>query len=240
MNRILRVLDENIRVLPVLVLAAGFLFVMKSADLWTDAKQELLGISSAYAVEHAAEDTGTESAADHGAPEEGHGEQTAEEAALETYESWRAGEDDNYLDTSGMGLSLAEIRVLESLSERREELEQRENELGMREHLIDAAERRVEQRIEELRTLEAHIQDLLLQRDDDEEAQMASLVSVYETMRAKDAAAIFENLETGILVAVASRMREARMAPILAEMEPESARDLTVLLATRLDIPGTE
>lgn len=232
MNRLIRVLDENIRVLPVLILAAGFLFFLKSADLWTSIQQELVGIDVALAVEPAAEDEG------HGTEEDE--EQDAAAAALETYEQWRAGEDDNYLDTSGMGLSLAEIQVLESLSERREELDQRASELNMRERLIEAVERRTEERIEELRSLEAHVMDLLLQRDEDEEAQMASLVSVYETMRPKDAATIFEDLDTGILVGVASRMRNARLAPILAEMEPESARDLTILLATRLDIPGTE
>lgn len=242
MNRLIRVLDENIRVLPVLILAVGFLVFMKSADLWQSVQQELIGIDVAEASSSAPSNAEEEEHAEEPAADHGPVEATADQAAIarSSYDEWRAGEDDNYLDTAGMGLSLAEIQVLESLSERREALEARESELNMREHLIAAVEQRTEERIEELRTLEANIQGLLMQRDEDEAAQMASLVTVYENMRPKDAAAIFENLDTGILVEVASRMREAKIAPVLAEMEIQAAQELTVMLATRLDIPGME
>ncbi len=234
MSRLLRVLDENIRVLPVLILAAGFLMFLKSADLWTAVQEELIGIDTAMAVGTPA------STEEHSAPEEGHEEPAHGEPAQEEHPEYDPGENLNYIDMSGMGLSREEIQVLESLSERRSALEERERELATRERLIEAVERRTEERIEELRSLQAQIEDLLIQRDEDEEAQMASLVGVYETMRAKDAARIFERLDTEILVDVTSRMREARIAPILAEMDPAAAQDLTVLLATRLDIPGTE
>ena len=106
--------------------------------------------------------------------------------------------------------------------------------------LIEAAERRVEERIGELRALETRIEELLLMRDEEEEAQLASLVSVYENMRAKDAARIFDTLDNQILVDVASRMREQRIALILAEMSPQAAQELTVMLATRLVPPDTQ
>ncbi len=234
MSHILRVLDENIRVLPVLVVAAVFLMFLKSADLWTSVQDEMLGISSARAEQSS---RGSGDGSDSGENGEGLGEATndhSEEAA------WVSEGADTYYDEGGIGLSLAEVQVLESLSERREVLDARENEMVMRERLIEAAERRVEERINELRTLEARIQDLLLFRDEAEEAQLASLVSVYENMRPKDAARIFDTLDETILVDVVSRMREQRIALVLAEMQPRAAQELTVMLATRLVAPGTE
>jgi len=233
MFRVIRLLDENIRVLPVLIVAAGVLLFAKSSDLWTDVQGELVGISTAQAVE-------TTQSASAGFEPEGEGHDDPFEAAAPENAPRTVDRNADYYGDRGAGLSLAEVQVLESLSARREALDGRENDIIMRERLIEAAERRVEERINELRTLEARIEELLLLRDEEEEAQMESLVSVYENMRAKDAAAIFERLEDGILVDVASRMREQRIALILAEMAPERAQELTVRLATRMNFPDTE
>ena len=50
-------------------------------------------------------------------------------------------------------------------------------------------------------------------------------------MKAKDAAVIFNALDQDILVSVSSRMRTQALAGVLAAMDPEKARALTVLLA---------
>ncbi len=52
-------------------------------------------------------------------------------------------------------------------------------------------------------------------------------------MKPKDAAEIFDNLELPVLVDVTGRMKEAKLAPVLAAMTPERARILTVKLAQR-------
>jgi flagellar motility protein MotE (MotC chaperone) len=65
---------------------------------------------------------------------------------------------------------------------------------------------------------------------------------MYENMRAKDAAKIFDRLELKILVDVTTRMNPRRMSDILAQMTPEAAERLTVELANRamLGAAGTE
>ena len=56
---------------------------------------------------------------------------------------------------------------------------------------------------------------------------------MYENMKAKDAARIFDRLEMRILVEVASAINPRRMSDILGQMSPEAAERLTVELANR-------
>ena len=133
--------------------------------------------------------------------------------------------------------SASEMQVLQSLAKRREELVGRERQLEMQATMLKAAEQRVDQKIARLTTLEGEIQKLLRQNDEAEEARLRSLVKVYEAMKPKDAARIFENLDQDVLLDVAERMKEAKIAPILASMEPAAAQAVTVKLATRRKLP---
>jgi flagellar motility protein MotE (MotC chaperone) len=56
---------------------------------------------------------------------------------------------------------------------------------------------------------------------------------MYENMKAKDAAKIFDGLEIKILLDVAKEINPRRMSDILAQMTPENAQRLTVALAVR-------
>jgi flagellar motility protein MotE (MotC chaperone) len=129
------------------------------------------------------------------------------------------------------GLSPSEVQVLQSLGARRELLDQRVTEMDTRQELLAAAERRVEDRIAELKRLEARVQDLFGAVDDEQNKRIAGLVDVYQRMRAKDAAAVFNELDEEVLVDVASRMRQANLAEVMGKMEPARARRLTILLA---------
>ena len=73
--------------------------------------------------------------------------------------------------------------------------------------------------------------------EDNENEQLQSLVKVYETMKPKDAARIFARLNMDIQLEVAMRMKEAKMAPIMAAMPAEAAEALTVELASRAVLP---
>jgi flagellar motility protein MotE (MotC chaperone) len=135
-------------------------------------------------------------------------------------------------------VSPAEIQVLESLTRRREDLDKRAAALDMREKLLVATEQRLDQKLGEIQKVETAIKASLRTLSEEEAAQIASLVKVYETMKPKEAAAIFQGLDRKILIDVTAHMKEAKMSAILAAMEPEKARELTVLLATRVEIPG--
>ena len=128
--------------------------------------------------------------------------------------------------------SPAEIAILGSLSERREEIEKRAQALDMREQLLTAAEKRVNERIAELKAIEGKINSQIAANDKGNEERLKSVVQMYETMKPKDAARIFGRLDMGVLIDVAKRMNPRKMAVILAAMDPVTAQDLTVELAT--------
>ncbi|HKA81997.1 MAG TPA: flagellar protein FlbB [Xanthobacteraceae bacterium] len=129
--------------------------------------------------------------------------------------------------------SAAELAILERLQDRRAELDARAKDLDMRENLLKAAEKRVEARINELKDLEARINTTLQQRDDGDAARFKNVVTMYENMKAKEAAKIFDRLDLKILVEVAKEINPRRMSDILAQMQPDSAQQLTVELAAR-------
>jgi flagellar motility protein MotE (MotC chaperone) len=56
---------------------------------------------------------------------------------------------------------------------------------------------------------------------------------MYENMKPRDAAKIFNGLELGVLIQVASKIDPRHMADILAQMAPDMAERLTVELATQ-------
>lgn len=129
------------------------------------------------------------------------------------------------------GLSQAEVQVLQALGARRQALDARAGTLDTDAQLLTVAERRLDERLTELRRLEASVGALLGQLDEQSAARVANLVDVYQRMRAKDAAAIFDTLDEDTLVLVASRMRQQNLAEVMGRMEPARARLLTQRLA---------
>ncbi len=103
----------------------------------------------------------------------------------------------------------------------------------MRESLIQAAEKRLEARLAELKAVEARINATVQQRDEDELKRFKGIVAMYENMKPKEAARIFDRLDLKILVDVSTQMKPATMSAILAAMTPEAAERVTVELASR-------
>jgi flagellar motility protein MotE (MotC chaperone) len=141
--------------------------------------------------------------------------------------------DSSVLIEPGRIASPGERAVLERLQERRRELDSRSHELDMRENLIKAAEKRLEAKVTELKDVEARITTADASREKAQLQRYQSIVVMYENMKPKDAARIFDRLDLKILVDVSTQMKPAKMADILAQMTPESAERLTVELANR-------
>jgi flagellar motility protein MotE (MotC chaperone) len=117
------------------------------------------------------------------------------------------------------------------LGDRRAELDRREAELAMRASLLEAAEKRLDDKAKELATLEARVAALVDEKQAAEEAGFKAVVSMYETMKPKEAARIFDALELPVLLKVARAMSPRKMSPILAAMSARPAEALTVALA---------
>jgi flagellar motility protein MotE (MotC chaperone) len=135
--------------------------------------------------------------------------------------------------------SASEVDVLNSLSRRRRELDKRQGQLTTQANMIAAAEQRVDAKIAQLKQLQTQITQLLGQRDDAQKAQVAALVKTYSIMKPKDAARIFNSLPDEVLVPVARDMKSDQLALVLASMNPDTAKTLTIKLANRLILPQT-
>jgi flagellar motility protein MotE (MotC chaperone) len=125
----------------------------------------------------------------------------------------------------------SERALLESLRSRRLEIEAQAAGLAAREQMLAAAEHRLGQRVEELTALQQRLEALERERAAREDAGLRGLVRLYEGMRPREAALIFQELEMPVLLPIVDRMREARAAPILAAMLPDRARQVTAELA---------
>ncbi|MDZ4382336.1 MAG: hypothetical protein U0942_13450 [Parvibaculum sp.] len=227
---------DRLRLLPIVILCASLLLVLKLADLATGGEN---GVAiSAISVAQAS------------APKEPSGDET--EAHGETPASSETdGETDGEAEAAVAispapapaaepEISKSERTVLQSLASRRKELDTRAGELDTREQLLAAAENRVEERIAELKEIEARINERIGAEDEANEARIAGLVSMYETMKPKDAARIFERLDMGVLLDVVMRMQPRKMSAVLAAMDPVVAQDLTVELATGDRLSGIQ
>jgi flagellar motility protein MotE (MotC chaperone) len=131
------------------------------------------------------------------------------------------------------GASPAERAILERLGERRQELDARARELEIRENLVRSAEQQLDGRVHELKGMETQANGAAAKKEEEEAARLKGLVAMYENMKAKDAAKIFDRLEMPVLISVVSKIKPRIMADIMARMQPDVAERLTVELASR-------
>ncbi len=242
--------SQNFRILPLMIIVAMLAFSVRIADV-------AVGFSSLSGEAQAQNDSSNNAAAGKSIAE-----QIAERAGeeLETAPKTNLAEETTTTEESGLNVTqLPEVNVpdvewrdaadqeieysnvrlemFDDLSARRKTLEKREKELMTREALLRAAEQEIDRKYQELSGLRAEIEGLLQQQSEEEQARITSLVKIYEGMKPKDAARIFDTLDLDILVEVMSKMSERKLSPILAAMNPERARTITIMLAEQKKLP---
>lgn len=129
----------------------------------------------------------------------------------------------------------AEIEVLEKLAERRRRLEARTKELELREAMLKTAEKTLDDKAAGLRQSVAG-QAPAEREAEAASAQMKALVIMYEAMKPRDAARVFEKMDGGALIQLTRRMNPRKLAEVVAQMSPDAAEKLTTGLM-RLDAP---
>lgn len=133
--------------------------------------------------------------------------------------------------------SAVRTELYDNLAKRRDELDKREADMVAREALLRAGEQELDRKFNELSQLRQEIEKLLKQQSDEENARIGSLVKVYEGMKPADAARIFDTLDIDVLMQVMTRMSERKMSPVLALMNAERARTITILMAQQKQLP---
>ncbi len=130
--------------------------------------------------------------------------------------------------------------VAARLVEKEKRLEARRRELEVEEEVLTKLRDDLDGQIARLEELKQEIAGLLEQLSAEEEARLDKLVAIYEAMKPKQAAAIFDRLELPVLLKVTRRMRETKLAPILARMDPARARQITTELSAAPELPRLE
>jgi len=220
----------NVRLLPLLVVSASALLCLKLLGLTFGSDTGVLPIREAVAQDAGQGAAGAQASMEGGqgaAPAPGEEQAGADAPPPPIPESLE------------IGGSAAERAVLESLGQRRRNLEEQQGELDLREKLLQATEERIQQRVDELKALEQRIEAAVGEKREQEQAEIAGLVQMYENMKPKDAARIFNGLDLQVLLKIVRQMKPRKMADILGRMSPEAAERLTVAIANNADQPQT-
>lgn len=229
----------RLRLFPVVALVAGLALVTRAGDIMMGHWDTGNGNDIRMAMAQEEVDEQPPPLPDDAATDESAEEMTGEEM-LERDAS--VGSDEDRFDDIPLAppednFSQEEVELLQALSERRDALNKRAAELDQKEALIQAAQKNVERKITELNQLKSEIEDLLAKQQVIQEDRLQSLVKVYENMKSDDAARIFNSMDLEILLVVMGRMNERKVAPILAEMDSERARVITIRLAEQRQLP---
>lgn len=246
---LLRRIVVKVRLLPMVIFFATLTLTVRVGDIWDGVDGFLNGTLSVSGAEAQAQDQGAP-APDMGLPGMGNppadmaggGDSALDPMAMDGGVPLMPEEDQAAIAARMLAddptlLTQSEIDLLQKLAERRVEIDARARELEKREAMLAAAESRIDRKIEEFRALQATIESLVKTYDDQQDKKLQSLVKIYENMKPKDAARIFEELEMDVLIKVAERMKERSLAPILAKMNPQRAREVTVELDQLRKLP---
>lgn len=138
---------------------------------------------------------------------------------------------------AGQSFKPDEDSLLRALGARRLELDERERDIDRRAALLEASQQQIDRKLGELQKLRDELQAMTAGMDKAREKQILDLVKIYETMKPGDAARILDGLEMDVLLEVVGRMKSAKTAPVLAAMNPATAKELTMRLAERQALP---
>jgi flagellar motility protein MotE (MotC chaperone) len=137
------------------------------------------------------------------------------------------------------GLSENELRVVLRLSERREELDTRERDIKTREAVVTLSERQLDDRLAKIEGAITKFDQRIGLLDEQEELRVAAVVKTYENMDAEPAALIFQQLDSTVLLQVATRIKPDVLAAILSAMDPAKASSLTQRMAEQYARPAS-
>ena len=144
------------------------------------------------------------------------------------------------MDETQPQVSASERAILERLQSRRQEIEARQREIDIRESLLKAAEKRIETKVEEMKGLETRAAAANEEKAEAESARFKGIITMYEGMKPKDAAKVFDRLDMAVLIEIASKIAPRKMSDIMGLMQPDAAERLTVEMARRANGGGDQ
>jgi flagellar motility protein MotE (MotC chaperone) len=123
--------------------------------------------------------------------------------------------------------------LLAAIRDREAQLDAEEARLAERRQTLSVAEAKLAEQLAAFATAQANLERTLALADQAAEQDIARMTAVYESMKPKDAARIFERMDVAFAAGLLARMRPEVAAAVLTGMEAEAAYALTVTVAGR-------
>lgn len=142
-------------------------------------------------------------------------------------------------DTAQICETPQDLQVLHNaLQDRASQLDRREAALQDRLQALRITDREVTQKLAALEEAETELRQTLSIAESAAEDDLSRLTQVYERMKPKQAAALFEQMDPGFATGFLARMRSEAAAAIMAGLSPQAAHRFSVVLAGRnADVP---
>jgi flagellar motility protein MotE (MotC chaperone) len=259
-------LKVRVRLLPILVIVSMLSFMVRVGDFWVslkhmgeaqaqekvdatppplpaDAKKAgeppLPAIADAPKSDAAADVTAHADAAAKADDKTGSATPDAKELAAKAEANSNVGSKTSWKDATEEQYACSDTQeqLNQDLVKRREDLDRQAKELATRQALLSAAKQELDQKVTEMTNLRNEIKGMMGTLSDQEKARIQSLVKIYENMKPDDAARIFNTLDMDVLIEVMGQMKEAKSALVLAAMNSDRAKAVTVLLAQQKKLP---
>ncbi len=123
--------------------------------------------------------------------------------------------------------------ITAALNRREATLIAAENAVAVRRQALAVARAEIERKMAELTAAESTLKGTLTLADSAAENDLIKLTEVYESMKPKDATAVFEHMDHDFAAGFLGRMSAGAAAGILAGLAPEKAYAISVILAAR-------
>ncbi len=197
----------RLRLLPIVIFAAAMVLSVRIGGLWNDLSVGVGAPSAAQAQKKA--------------PAKPEGKKAAKAEPLPKPKRKPPIPDLNETD----------FAILQELAKRRRTLDRRERSLVIREGVMKAVEKRLDQKLAELKRIQLALRTNIDKTEKQRNKQLDRLVKIYTNMKAKKAARVFDQLAIPIVIRVVKRMKAMASAPILAAMDPKRVKVITAVLA---------
>ena len=133
-------------------------------------------------------------------------------------------------DLSGQHLG-CDPRLLRAIDERSRQLDAWSSDLAARARMLEVIEARASEQVQALRAERSALETTLARVDREAEAEIARLVKIYENMKPKEAARIFEAMPAEVAAGFVGRMSEQKSALVMGNLNAKHAYAITVALA---------
>ncbi|MEX1235228.1 MAG: hypothetical protein WEB56_09615 [Roseovarius sp.] len=123
--------------------------------------------------------------------------------------------------------------MLKSFQARKAQIDRQEEEMRDRQQALTVAERQLQSQLAQLEAAEDKLRQTLTMADTAAESDVDKLTKVYESMKPKQAAALFEVMDPDFAAGFLGRMKPDAAAAVMAGLSPQAAHTFSVVLAGR-------